>query len=178
MTKFQVIEASARHCGQMSRLLRDEHRDAIARVGVNTHRELRASFDDSYFRRAWLIDGKLAGLGGVRGTTLSPLGFVWLTLSNEALKYPLEIVREARWQMRFVLTTKTEVYTTILDHDETAKRFAVFMGFHVADEGPGACAWSRDGRQRLVKYISGEYPRRVPFGDSHVVAMGYHEDAV
>lgn len=177
MAIFQVIEAKPFHCGQMARLLRVEHRKALALVGVDTHRELRASFDDSYFRKAWLIDGKLAGLGGVRGTSLSPFGFVWLALSAEALKYPLEIVREARWQMRFIMTTKMEIYTTLIDHDETARRFAVFMGFHVAEEGEGARAHTRGGRRALVRYIEEDHPQRVPFGDSHVVAMGYHEEA-
>ena len=177
MAKFQVIEASMRHCGQMSRILRLEHQKALALVGVNTHREIRATFDESYFRRAWLIDGKLAALGGVRGSLLSPYGFVWLALSSEALKYPIQIVKTAQWQMRFILRTKKELYTTVLDDDASAKRFAVFMGFHVADEGEGSRAWSRPARRALVQYISQASDRRLPFGDSYVVAMGYHEEA-
>lgn len=161
----------------MARLLRVEHQKAIAMVGVDTHRELRASYDESYFRRAWIIDGKLAGLGGVRGSFLSPWGFVWLALSHEALKYPIEIVKEARWQMRSILKTKREVYTTILDDDEAAKRFAVFMGFHVADEGVGSRVYTRQGRRGLMDHISRESERRIPFGGRHLIAMGYHEEA-
>lgn len=178
MAKFQVVEAKPFHCGQMARLLRVEHRKAIALVGVDAHRELRASFDDSYFRRAWLIDGKLAGLGGVRGTTLSPFGFVWLALSSEALKHPIEIVKEARWQMRFILETKKQLATTLIEGDEAAKRFAVFMGFGVEEDGPVDPAETRFGRRALLRYLDADIEHRAPFGAGHVLAVGYSAEAI
>jgi hypothetical protein len=54
----------------MARLLRHEHQAAAMRVGLDGHNELRAIFDLSAMRRAWLADGKLIGLGGVVGTVI------------------------------------------------------------------------------------------------------------
>jgi hypothetical protein len=70
MTRFQVIEAKEHHCGQIVRRLRAEHARAIAGFGVHAHREIRTNFDASAFRRAWLIDGRLAALFGVTGALL------------------------------------------------------------------------------------------------------------
>ena len=74
MPHFEIVEAKAWHCGAMSRLLRQEHAEAIALIGLNSHRELRAVFDESIFRRAWLINGRLAALGGVIGPAASAYG--------------------------------------------------------------------------------------------------------
>jgi hypothetical protein len=76
MPKFEIVEAKAWHCGAMSRALRLEHQKAVAMIGLNSHRELRGMFDESIFRKAWLIDGRLAAVGGVTGPALSSYGIV------------------------------------------------------------------------------------------------------
>lgn len=177
MTTFQIVEARSWHCGAMARLLRAEHWLALARVRVEVHHELRACFEDSAFCRAWLIDGKLAALGGVRGTLTDPLGYVWLALSARALKFPVAVVREARRQLDEIMATRVELATTLLLDDEAAIRFSVFLGFHVDDDGPGARAWSRQGRQDLIGYLQRATEQRVRVGHGYAVAVGYHHEA-
>lgn len=133
MTTFALIEGSAYHCGEMSRKLRREHKRIILGLGVKPHRELRARFDDSIFRKAWLIDGRLAALGGVTGTVLSGNGFIWLAFTEEALSYPIAIVREARAQIEALMATKRELQTLILWEDKISFRFARFLGFETLD---------------------------------------------
>lgn len=149
MTEFTITEAKAFHCGQMCRLLRHEHRQALALIGVNSHQELTARFEQSSFRRSWMIDGKLAALGGVTGSPLSSEGFVWLAVSNAATKYPKAIVREARKQLAEIMQTKRELMTAIIDDDETSKRFALFMGFvptiHLDPQPYWLMAYVKDG---------------------------------
>lgn len=174
MTDFTIIEAKPYHCGQMSRLLRAEHREAIARVGADIHREMRARFDASSFRRAWMIDGRLAALGGVVGTSLSTYGFVWLALTNEARRYPLAVVREARRQLDEIMTVRRELATTIIGGDEAAKRLAVFLGFHVSESGPGSRAYSRFARRDLARHLENDPELRLPIGNGYAVALGYH----
>src|SRR6516162_9206226 len=129
MPHFDLIEAKTWHCGMMIRMLRREQKEAMAAIGVDSHRELRAAFDDSAYRRAWLIDGKIVGIGGVSGPMLSPVGLIWLALSNKAVKYPLALVKLLRQQIDEVMETKRTLLTTILSGDEASERFAVFMGF-------------------------------------------------
>jgi hypothetical protein len=173
---FAIIEARAHFCGQMSRALRLEHQKAIATTGRDTHRELRAVFDASSFTRAWLIDGKLAAIGGVTGPILSPTGYVWLALTEQATRHPVALVKEAMRQLHEIMITKREVATTILGGDNAAKRLAIFLGFHVHHDGIGDRAFSREARRRLSEFVETKQDARVPVGRSYAIAMGYHED--
>ena len=86
--RFEVIEAKRFHCGMMTRIMRRSYLTMMAQAGADPHRELRACFDQSAFRKAWMIDGRLAALGGVIGTLASGDGMVWLALSEEATRRP------------------------------------------------------------------------------------------
>jgi hypothetical protein len=173
---FTVIEARPWHCGRMARLLRIEHASAIARLGIDSHRELSSRFGESAFRRAWLIDGELAALGGVTGPQMAAWGFLWLALTERARRYPVAIVKEAKRQLAEIMVVKRELATTILDNDAAARRLAIFLGFHVADEGRGAPARSRFARRDLSRFLDTEPAARMPIGNGYVIAMGYHHD--
>lgn len=174
MARFEIIEAKPQHCGAIIRRMRNEHRAAIERTGLDAHRELRAIFDASAFRKAWLIDGELAALGGVSGSHLSPLGFAWVVFSNAALRFPIQIVKEASRQIEAAMTLKRELATTIIGGDTAALRMAIYLGFHVAHEGLGRPAYSRSGRQSLARFIETNPDLRLPIGSGYAIAMGYH----
>lgn len=135
MTTFEVVEARPFHCGPMIRALRKDHKAAFMALGHNrAHHELRTCFDDSHFRRSWLIDGKLAGIGGVRGTLCSPVGYIWLALSQDATHYPIQIMREARAQIAEIMEVKRSLGTTILKADSASMRFAERLGFRPIED--------------------------------------------
>jgi hypothetical protein len=124
MTHFTVIPAQSKHCCQIWHRLRAEHRRAIETVGADGHRELHNIFDQSSFARAMYADDRIIALGGVAGSILSPLGFVWIALAQEAARYPLALVKEVRRQIETVMVAKAEIATTIIGGDDAAKRFA------------------------------------------------------
>lgn len=139
VTTFEIIPARAHHCGQMARRLRHKHAEAVALMGMDSHREIRRCFDASPFRRAWLIDGKLGALGGIAGNNISTRGFVWLAVAQDAVRYPKAMVREARRQLAEIMSTRFELTTIIAEHDEASKRFALAIGFvptHRVDPHP------------------------------------------
>lgn len=177
MVKFEIIEAKPFHCGQMSRLLRKEHHNALVRLDVNVHKEMRAMFDASSFRKAWLIDSELAAVGGVAGSALESSGYVWVALSEKARKYPIQIVKEARRQLAIIMQTKRELISTVIPADEAATRLAVFLGFHVDHNGRGQTALSKFSRRDLKRYIEEDPELRIPAGNGYFVAIGYHDDA-
>ena len=177
MTDFTIIEAKPHHCGQMARMLRHEHAQAVAMLGMDSHRELRARFDASSFRRAWLADDRLAALGGVTGPILSSMGYVWLAFSESATRYPLAIIKEARRQLAQIATVKRSLATSILDGDETSKRFAVFLGFVPLDQESNHPAISRYGRRELVSRCERNAEARIAVGKGFAVAMGYQGEA-
>lgn len=176
MASFTIIDAKPWHCGQMVRLLRHEHSRALSLLGADAHKELRAMFAASYFRRAWMIDGTLAALGGVAGTALSRDGFLWLALAERARRYPVAIVKEARAQLDRIMTLKRELGTTILGDDAAALRLAVFLGFHVSHAGDGVRAETRLMRRVLMTHAQQEPQCRIPVAAGYVIAMGYHHE--
>lgn len=177
MPDFTIIEAKPWHCGQMARALRAEHREVIARIGIDCHKELRARFNASSFRRAWLIDGQLAALGGVVGSKLSSCGMVWLALSHVAGRFPLETVREARRQLAELMQTKRDLWTTILDDDAASKRFAIFLGFVPGEEILAAPAQSRFGRRDIADKVKNNVLARVRVGTGEGIVMAYQREA-
>lgn len=129
MTSFQVVEAKPFHVGMMVRRMRLQHRSILIGLGVNAHRELKSTLDASSYRRSWFIDGQIAALGGITGSLCSSAGYIWLVLSEDALKHRIEIVREARRQIVEMFKTFTEIRATLLVQDRPSHRFAEFLGF-------------------------------------------------
>lgn len=149
---------------------------AVAKIGVNSHQELQNLFQSSAFRRAWFIDGKLAALGGVQGPKLALTGFVWLLLSDRATNYPIAIIKEARRQIDEIMKVKRELATTILGGDESARRLAIFLGFHVSHDGLGSSAYSRFARRNLSRYVESNPDLRIQCGNGYAIPMGFHYD--
>lgn len=176
MTKFEIVEAKPWHCGAMARMLRHRHLAIVEQAGVNVHRELRQCFDASAFRRAWLIDGELAAIGGVMGTLASPTGTIWLALSERATRYPLAIVKEARRQIADIMATRQQILTSIVFGDDAARRLAIFLNFHVAHDGVGDAAYSRAARKALSQAVETYDERIVSFGGVRAVIMGYRAE--
>lgn len=154
MTEFRVIEGREHHCGQIVRRLRENQREILIGLGVNAHREIRTNFDVSAFRRAWLVDGRLAALFGVTGPLLTAQGYCWLALSDIATKYPIEVVKETKRQFAIIMQTKREIYTTLLPEDRAAIRFADVLGFEQAHAAP------------------------VPYGNGRVIAVRYRGPSI
>lgn len=62
---IEIVEAKRHHCGQMARRMRQSQGCAIARMGIDAHRELVRVFERSPFRRSVFQDGELVAMGGL-----------------------------------------------------------------------------------------------------------------
>ena len=176
MPRFRVVEAKPWHCGQMARMLRVEHARAVALIGLDSHRELRAMFDDSTFRRAWYVDDQLAAVGGVTGPALSSYGIVWLAFTNAATKYPKAMIKEARRQIQLIMQTKHLLISSILDGDDASERFAIFLGFVPASDVDHILpAETRYGRVEVARQLKEIDEVRVPLGTGYVKLMAYRQ---
>jgi hypothetical protein len=176
MTTFATIDGKLWHCGQMARKLRHAHAAAATCIGLDAHSGISEMFQASGWRRAWLIDGELAALGGVVGPMLASDGFVWLALAETTGHYPIAIVREARRQLADLMMFKRCLTTTILPGDPASQRLAIFLGFHVCGElaQPPFPATTRLGRRTIARYIEGTPECRVPIRGGYGVQLIYH----
>ncbi len=149
MPVFEIRDAKLHDCGAMLRKLREGHREAIASLGFNAHRELRDRFEASHSRKVWMIDGEMAALGGVSGQALSGSGYIWLAVSQSAMRHPVAMVREAKRQIESLMLTRHELVTNIVPEDSHSLKFAMYLGFELVHNS------------------------KVKIGSGHVIAMRY-----
>jgi hypothetical protein len=174
---LDLIPVQPRHCGQIVRRLRAAHQAAIGAARMNLHRELRLRLSQSYYARALLIDGELVGLGGLAGTMLDPTAFAWIVLTEEAKRHSLRIVRLLRRELDAVMVHKRELAALLVPADHEAVRLAVFLGFHVRDQGLGSVATCKRERIALRRYLESEIELRVRFQGLDMIPVGYHQEA-
>ena len=170
---IEIIEAKPWHCGKMARILRSEHQRRLGDAGVNIHREIKANFDGSGWKRAGLLDGRLVGLGGIMGSEVESTGFIWLALSDEVRRHPLAVARILRRLLDEIMETRHELATLVIPEDSTALRLAVFMGFHCEHGGPGGPAFSIFGRRELTRYLLETDDLRMRYGKSTAIPLRY-----
>jgi len=135
MTEYTFIDGKNYHVGEMARKIRKGQRIGLSGLGYNIHRELYKFYLQSAYCKACLVDGRLAALWGVIGTLASNRGFVWMTVTEEAMKYPVKMVKETRRQLEIISETYGKLETILLDSDDVAKNFAKFMGFEIGRIG-------------------------------------------
>lgn len=174
---FQIVEAKPYHCGQMARLLRAEQGESVAALGMDAHRELRDRFRNSSFRKAWLIDGRLAGLGGVEGTLLASQGYLWLALTRQATRHPVAMIKEARRQLEEICRHRDRVETLLIGGDDASLRFAVHVGFVPAGMNNWRRVYRNLGRRMLVMTLQTDPDLRKPYNSGYVIPVSYETEA-
>jgi hypothetical protein len=176
MVDYTIVEAKPWHCGQMSRLLRREHQMALG--DCQTHKALRAAFDESGFRRACMVDGRIIALWGLVSPEASAYGVVWLAMANGIEKYPLALIKEVRHQIAEMMLVKRMLICTVLEEDKAAQRFAIFLGFVPKDgEDYAAPAQSRFGRREIARKLDETETLALPNATGRIRVMVYRERA-
>ena len=130
---LEIVEAKPFHCGQMSRMLRPEHEDVLARLGVKPHWALRAQYEKAPIARAYFVNGRLACLWGVDGTLASDEGHVWMALARWTTPHVRQILTCAKAQLAELMKTRRSLRTLILIEDKASFRFAKHLGFRVVE---------------------------------------------
>lgn len=176
MPQIDVVEAKTWHCGRMARLMRHDHQSRLARCGLDPHRELRRNFEASSWVRTALMDGQIVAMAGIIGSDIASTGFLWLVLSQQAMRHPVAMIRLFRRELDRVMSTRHELATLVGPDDPAAVRLAVFMGFHCEHDGEGSPAMSRFGRRQLARFVTNNTELRMPFGTGYGIPMGYHRD--
>lgn len=169
--KIEISEAKAWHVGAILRRMRVDHEAAMRQMNVNLHHELRAKFLCSYYRRAGFIDGELAAVWGVEGTSLSAEGLPWLVLSQYAVKFPVAVLRYARKEIAYLARTKVRLVTTVVPSDEAAQRLVAFLGFEAPDGFGDGPAFSRSSRNDLLDHLRSNPDLLVSAGSAQQIGV-------
>ena len=146
-------------------------------MGVRIHYAFRVARHTSYYSRTIFIDDHVAGIWGIMGSPMELDGQVWLAMSQYAMRFPLFVARLARAELEVMRQGKYFLTTTVAADDETAQRFACFMGFQPADPQGPAKARSRRERNAMVKYLQTTPGLMVPCGQGVQAAMIWRAEA-
>ena len=103
-------------------------------AGMDMRAQLRMLWGLSVIRKSWLIDGRMAAMGGMTGSLLSRAGKIWMVVAPEAERHRFAFLREAMANLDAVAQGRHEIHVQVAESDGTALRFAKWMGFQ--DNGP------------------------------------------
>jgi hypothetical protein len=170
MKNYEVVTASIRHVKPLSASLRGAHCANLLAFNIEPRRALHDAFLASPFCRTALIEGRPVAMWGVKSDLISPTGFAWLVISNEITGLSLSIIKETKKQLAEMMKTYHELAITVLPDDFAALRFAVFLGFHDRDQQ------MNQSRKISQLEIVTDPRNRVPYGDGHIIALGYHHE--
>lgn len=129
MPRFEIIDAKRQHLGPIARSVRHEHARLLGLLGIDVHRKLVQSFQDSVYCKTYLVDGKPVAIWGIMGHLAATSGRVWLLIAQDVLHYKLRILKESRRELRALLGHFRRLETTVLVGDEKARRLAAVLGF-------------------------------------------------
>jgi hypothetical protein len=137
---------------------------ALGEMGFNPREGLRRALIASSYCRTALIDGKPAAMWGVIGGLMAHSANVWLVLSDEAVRIPRAVLREAKAELGHIMQDYVVVSATVLPDDAAAIRFALHLGFGGDDGEP----WGE---------IMADPRYRMPVGDVSAIRLVYHPEA-
>ena len=150
MTRYEMTECRRHHCGLMARRMRAADRAAMVAAGYDPHREIVHRFQESAYRRAWLIDGELAAIGGVSGTLAASDGYIWMVVAQMATRHALALARMTRGVLAEVSVTFRAVESVMMAGDGRAVEFARFLGFSAVPDALRVPGWGL-----LMRYEGG-----------------------
>lgn len=140
-------------------------------AGVNIHEALRGAFLQSYVAGTLYIDDELIALYGACGHAFSTSCTPWVALTDRAALYPVTITKRARDFLKAVMLTKTDMRVALLMGDETAHRFAIFLGF--MPSGMEGEVISKSGRKTVLEALN-EHGERFPIGRGFATMLEAH----
>jgi len=126
---YTVVPGSVFHVKQLSRTLRPAACATLRQFGADPRRALHRAFIGSRTVRTALLDGFPAAMWGTTGPALCDHAFVWVALSQQAVRWPLAIVRRAREELAGMSGGLRCLYATVAPDDERAMLFARSLGF-------------------------------------------------
>jgi hypothetical protein len=130
---FQIIAAKRQYCSQIACAMRDQHREAVLRLGLDPYQEIVAAFDETVRPIAWMVGGEFSVLGGVAGPhSLCPVGLAWLVVTEGATRFPCALVKEVKRQLDIARRIHPMIVAPIVTTDARSIAFAAFLGFDIA----------------------------------------------
>jgi hypothetical protein len=130
---YAVIPGSIRHVKQISLSLRPAACATLQGFGLEPRAALHRAFRASIYCQTATIENRPVAMWGSVGSALSDHAMIWAAFGEQAVRWPLAIVRRARIELSRMGEQSGCLYATIGKDDERAMVFAKTLGFVPAE---------------------------------------------
>ncbi len=131
-----IVVAEPAHIRLLADDLRAADRAEVEAAGMDARKALWRSFRQATLARTAFVDGEIAAMWGVGGCPLGTLGRPWLLTAPPIEHAKVAFVREARYEVREMLTLFTELRGFVDARYQRAIRLLQIMGFNISESFP------------------------------------------
>lgn len=129
---IEVVPASVRHIGPISRNMGEMDALECAVFGHTPKRALRLAFGSSYIAFTVLVDGEPEAMFGVRTDSLiEGSGLVWLLMTKKAHRHAVSIVRLGKRYTQALHTQYALLHNHVHADNHAAIRWLTRLGYLV-----------------------------------------------
>ncbi len=108
--------------------------DTVIKLGMSPRRALWKSWKNSIFSKTAFINGKIAAIWGLGGSTMDTIGYPWLVLAPCADEYPFKVAFIYKKELMKMQSMYPELEDYVDCKNEKAIRLLEIMGFSLSKD--------------------------------------------
>lgn len=131
MTVYEIVDATREHVLDLRDRLRPLDVRECAGYGASARSVLYRTFRRSFYARTALSDGRVIAMWGLGGALVGDEGNPWFLTAREVERFPIAVVREARYGVAEMLTVRKFLWNYVLADYAQAVKLVGMLGFTV-----------------------------------------------
>jgi hypothetical protein len=128
---YSIVEATHAHAIDLRDRLRALDLRECVGQGLSHHRVVHRTLRRSLFAKSAIIDGRVMAMWGLGGSLIGDEGNPWFLTAPEVERFPVAVVREARYGVREMLAVKPHLWNYVLADYAQAVKFVGMLGFTI-----------------------------------------------
>lgn len=129
MTPYEIVPATLSHATALRDRLREKDRRECVGQNGSVRRALHQAVRRSLYSNAVLLDGTVIAMWGLGGAMLGDEGHPWFLTAPEVERFPMAMVREARYAAEEMLACRPFLWNYVLADYPQAVKFVSVVGF-------------------------------------------------
>lgn len=128
---YSVVDAEYAHVIGLRNRLRPLDRRECMGQGVTLRRMMRDTFRRSLLAKTFMLDGVPIAMCGMGGSLIGDEGHPWLLTAPEVERFPVAVVKEARYAIAEMASIKPYLWNYVLSDYSQAVKLVSMLGFSV-----------------------------------------------
>jgi hypothetical protein len=131
VSAYDVVDATHAHALDLRDRLRALDLRECVGQGLSHRRVVHRTLRRSLFAKTAISDGSVIAMWGIGGPLIGDEGNPWFLTAPEVERFPVAIVREARYAVRDMLSLRSSLWNYVLADYAQAVKFLGILGFTV-----------------------------------------------